>query len=130
MIIAIIGTTFWMAGDAVRGQAPPSQTAAPSRSFQPGPPLMPLEDSWIRWPLPASEKAYAVIDGRRLDGYVKEMAAISRRSRDRGEQWWGRIQGMPADKETELWLMDKFRKAGVPEVRAQSFDLPPQYYPK
>jgi hypothetical protein len=37
---------------------------------------------------------------------------------------------MPADKETEQWLMDKFRRAGVSEVRAQSFDLPPQYYPK
>ena len=124
-----IGTMCWMIGDRVSSQEPRRPPAAASRSFEPGPPLVPLEDSWIRWPLPASEQAYAAIDGHRLDAYVKEMAAISRRSRDRGEQWWGRIQGMPADKETELWLMDKFRKAGVPEVRAQPFDLPPQYYP-
>jgi hypothetical protein len=80
--------------------------------------------------LAPSEQAFGAIDGRRLKGYVDQLAAISRRSRDRGEQWWGRIQGMPADKETEVWLMERFRQAGVAEVRAQSFDLPPQYYPK
>ena len=37
---------------------------------------------------------------------------------------------MPADKETELWLIDKYRQAGVGDVHAQSFDLPPQYLPK
>jgi hypothetical protein len=37
---------------------------------------------------------------------------------------------MPADKETEAWLLEKYRRAGVTDVRAQSFDLPPQYYPK
>ena len=39
----------------------------------------------MRWPLPAAEQAYAPIDGQRLKGYVKEITAISRRSRDRGE---------------------------------------------
>lgn len=96
---------------------------------QPGPPLVPLEDAWLRWPLPDGDQAYGVIDGRRLRGYVEELGAISRRSRDRGEQWWGRIQGRQADAETEQWLMEKFRQAGVPEVRSQKFDLPPQWYP-
>jgi hypothetical protein len=94
-----------------------------------GKPLVPLEDSWLRWPLPASEQAYASIDGLRLKGYVKEVTAISRRSRDRGEQWWGRIQGMPADAETQEWLAEKFRRAGIQDVRVQPFDLSPQWHP-
>jgi hypothetical protein len=94
-----------------------------------GEPLVPLEDSWLRWPLPASEQAYADIDGQRLKGYVGEAVAISRRSRDRGEQWWGRIMGMPADAETQQWLADRFRRAGVQDVRIQTFDLPPQWIP-
>ena len=118
---AVIG----VAQEPVR-QAP----SPPSQAFQLAPPLVPLEDSWLRWPLAPSEQAFGAIDGRRLRGYVDQLAAISRRSRDRGEQWWGRIQGMPADKETEVWLMQRFRQAGVVEVRAQSFDLPPRSYPK
>jgi hypothetical protein len=94
-----------------------------------GKPLVPLEDSWLRWPLAASEQAYATIDGPRLKSYVKEITAISRRSRDRGEQWWGRIQGMPADAETQQWLAEKFRRAGIQDVRVQPFDLPPQWHP-
>ncbi len=96
----------------------------------PGPALVPLEQSWLQWPLAASDRKYADIDGRRLRGYVDQLAAISRRSRDRGEQWWGRIQGMAADKETESWLIDRYHRAGVDNVRALTFDLPPQYYPK
>ena len=91
--------------------------------------LVPLEESWLRWPLPASEYAYATIDGQRLKAYVKEVTAISRRSRDRGEQWWGRIQGMPADAETQQWLAEKFRRAGIRDVRLQPFNLPPQWHP-
>ena len=35
-------------------------------------PLVPLEESWLRWPLPAAEQVYADIDGQRLKGYVKK----------------------------------------------------------
>jgi hypothetical protein len=114
---------------ALRSQQPAPRPAGGAAFPQPGPALVPLDESWLQWPLPASEKPYASIDGRRLKTYVEELAAISRRSRDRGEQWWGRIQGMPADRETESWLLEKYRKAGVADVRAQVFDLPPQYYP-
>src|SRR4051812_10797239 len=106
-----------------------SQNPAGGGRAPTGVPLVPLEESWLRWPLPASEQAYGAIDGQRLKGYVREVTAISRRSRDRGEQWWGRIQGMPADAETQQWLADKFHRAGVQDVRVQPFDLPPQWHP-
>src|SRR5262245_66388562 len=89
-----IGATAWIAGDRLSSQEPQRPAAPAARSWEPGPSLVPLEQSWIRWPLAASEQAYGSIDGRRLRGYVDELAAISRRSRDRGEQWWGRIPGM------------------------------------
>src|SRR5215470_1185665 len=131
-ILGIVGVALAVVtANAVRARQGANQPTNDDRSFpKPGPRLVPLEQSWLQWPLAASERAYAGIDGRRLRGYVDELAAISRRSRDRGEQWWGRIQGMPADKETERWLIDKYRQAGVADVRAQSFDLPPQYVPK
>src|SRR4051812_11927004 len=108
---------------------PVSQSPGGGGRAPTGVPLVPLEESWLRWPLPASESAYAGIDGLRLKGYVREVTAISRRSRDRGEQWWGRIQGMPADAETQQWLAEKFRRAGIQDVRVQPFNLPPQWMP-
>ena len=129
-VVLTVGVTALLGGDRRWSQASPERQAPPpSRRFEPGAPLVPLEDAWLRWPLSATEQAYGVIEGRRLRGYVEELAAISRRSRDSGDQWWGRIQGRPADAETEQWLLEKFRHAGVPEVRSQPFDLPPQWYP-
>jgi len=47
------------------------------------------------WQLPANvDKSYGTIDGHKLKGYVEEQAAISRKYRDAGNQWWGRIAGM------------------------------------
>ena len=132
MWLAAVGVLAAVAGVLQAGH-PAAQTRPPGRATSgrapTGVPLVPLEESWLRWPLPASEAAYASIDGQRLKGYVREVTAISRRSRDRGEQWWGRIQGMPADAETQQWLAEKFKRAGIQDVRVQPFDLPPQWMP-
>src|SRR5882672_618493 len=123
--VALLASAAWTV--VATSQDAPQPTAR-GRS-QTAAPLVPLEESWLRWPLPPPEQAYGQIDGQRLKSYVKEITAISRRSRDRGEQWWGRIQGMAADAETQQWLAEKFRHAGVQDVRIQSLDLPPQWYP-
>jgi hypothetical protein len=81
-------------------------------------------------PLSPDTQAYASINGQRLLTYVKELGDISRRSRDRGDQLWGRITGSPADAETAQWFMDKLRAAGVPDVHQVSLDLPPQIVTK
>jgi hypothetical protein len=47
------------------------------------------EDAYIPAPLPASERAYAAIDGRRMKALVNEFVAISRRSRDDGNKYLG-----------------------------------------
>src|SRR5262245_47699961 len=93
-------------------------------------PLYVLEDSYLKWRLQPSEQAYAAIDGKHLKEYVNDLSAISRRYRDSGHQFWGRIIGTEADAENARWLMDKFRKIGLSDVREQSFDLPPQWMPQ
>jgi hypothetical protein len=89
-----------------------------------------LEDAFLKWALPETERAYADIDGERLKAYVGQVVEISRRSKARGEKFWGRIIGTEADRETEEWLFDKFRQAGLANVRSQSIALPPQWFPQ
>jgi hypothetical protein len=112
-------------------QTPPAR--AGGRGAQAGGPLKPLhplDESYLIWPVAPSDQAYAAIDGNHLKQYVEDQAAISRRYRDQGHQFWGRIIGTSADEENAQWMLDKFRKAGLTDVRQQSFDLPPQWMPQ
>ncbi len=105
-----------------------AQTRTPPEAMKP---LHPLEESYLRWNLAPADQVYASIDGRVLKEYVNDQTAISRRYRDNGHsQFWGRIAGTEADEENAQWLLAKFRKAGLADVRQQSFDLPPQWMPQ
>jgi hypothetical protein len=81
------------------------------------------------WPLPPNvDKSYDWIHGHRLHGYVEELAAISEKYRNAGNQWWGRIPGMPSGTESQNWAKEKFREIGVP---TQTVTIPdPQDLPK
>src|ERR1700730_1378877 len=97
---------------------------------EPPKPLYVLEDSYLRWRSLPAEQAYLSIDGKHLKQYVDDLTAISRRYRDHGHpQFWGRITGTEADAENAQWLLEKFRKIGLSDVREQSMDLPPQWMP-
>jgi hypothetical protein len=93
------------------------------------PPIKPLADSYLHWPLPESAREYGRIDGRHLHAYVEELAAISRKSRDAGNQWWGRITGTPAHAETQNMLAAKFKSLGLSNVRLEEHSLPPAWFP-
>src|SRR5947208_11925541 len=85
----------------------------------------------IALPIAAGESPYSDIDGRHLKQYVEELAAMSRRYRDNGHpQYWGRIIGSDADAENGKWLLERFKAAGLKEVKEQPFDLPPQWWPQ
>ena len=87
-------------------------------------PAQPLD-----WPLPPNvDKSYGTIDGHRLHAYVEELAAISEKYRDAGNQWWGRIPGMPSGTEAQNWIKEKFRQIGVPTETVTIQD--PQDLPK
>ena len=112
-----------------RGQTPATDGAARGGRGTPGQKVYTLEDAYLDWPLAAADRQYGVIDGKHLHGYVKEITAISRRYRDQGHQYWGRIEGTTADKENADWVAAKFKAAGL-DVRMQEFDLPPQWMPQ
>jgi hypothetical protein len=86
-------------------------------------------DTELSWPVPAAAKAYAAIDGQRMKQYVRELVAISRKSRDAGNRYWGRIAGTASGVETEQWLAAKYRQAGL-EVRTDEFELRQQAFPR
>ena len=86
--------------------------------------------SEVGWRLAPSEQSYAAIDGPHLKQYVEELCALSRRYRDAGHQFWGRITGTEADAENAQWMLDKFRQIGLSDVHEQTLDLPPQWMPQ
>src|SRR3989442_2032805 len=100
------------------------------RSGPAQPPLWLPDEEYLRWPLPPSEKVYARLDAHRIKGYINEITAISRKSRDDGNQYWGRITGSPYDKMTTDWVAAQFKRIGLEQIKVQEFtDLPPQWWP-
>ena len=111
----------WLAVVAVAQQA--------ARVQRPAEPLH-YRQSEVGWRLAPSEQPYGSIDGEHLKGYVEELCAISRRYRDKGHQFWGRIIGTEADAENAQWMLAKFRQIGLSDVHEQPLDLPPQWMPQ
>ena len=114
----ILANLAWMAlvaGGPAASQPPPHRLAD-------------VPATELAWPLSQSLALYDAIDGRRMKGYVEELAAISRKSRDAGNQRWGRIAGTPSGVETQQWVAEKFRKAGL-DVSIEKFALGSQARP-
>jgi len=113
-----------------RPQNAQAPQAGGERSGPAQPPLWLPDEEYLRWPLPPSEQVYARLDAHRIKGYINEITAISRKSRDDGNQYWGRITGTPYDKMTSDWIAAQFRRVGLEQVRVQEFtNLPPQWFP-
>ncbi len=90
----------------------------------------PLDDAhYVHYPLPPGEQAYGRIDGSHLKQYVVDITSVSLKSRDEGNRYWGRIAGTKYDDMVEGWAEQKFKAAGLENVRRQYFDLPPQWFP-
>jgi peptidase M28-like protein len=87
------------------------------------------DEAYLRWPLPAGEEAYAGIDGMAMKKVIPEITAISRKSRDDGNQFWGRIAGTPYDRMIQDWVARRFRDIGLEQVRRQEVDMSPLWYP-
>jgi Peptidase family M28 len=87
------------------------------------------DDAYLRWPLPPGEEAYADIDGLKMKKQIPDIVAISRKSRDDGNQFWGRIAGMPSDRMIQDWVAGEFKAIGLEQVRRQEIDMSPLWYP-
>src|SRR5262245_59773941 len=126
VVVALLAPSLY------RGGRPAAQTtgrdAAAPKTVRPAVAVVP-DDEFLRWPVAPADQIYSAIDGVRIKGYVKELTAISRRYRDAGHQYWGRLIGLESDRWTAEWLAQKFRDIGATNVRIQSIDLPPQWVP-
>ncbi|HEX4347169.1 MAG TPA: M28 family peptidase [Vicinamibacterales bacterium] len=140
VVLASVSIVAIASGYVGRAQAPaPAQgrggaaAPAPARGAAPARPqaVFPLADNFLDWRLLPSEQQYASIDGKKMLGYVKDLAAVSDRYRDAGHpQFWGRIIGSSADREDAAWLMAKYKEIGLQDVHEEMIDLTPQWFPQ
>ena len=83
----------------------------------------------LRRVLSGEDEVYASIDGRRLKRWLEEVVAYSRRSRDDGNRYWGRISGTKYEVMAADWTERHFRRLGMTDIHRVQFDLGPQWFP-
>src|SRR5262245_14682318 len=71
------------------------------------------DDMFPKWPYPAGDAVYADLDGAKIKRYIDDVTAISRMSRDDGNQYWGRITGSPYDRMNAEWVEAQFKRIGL-----------------
>ena len=104
----LIAGTWWpyrAGGNAQRGRGEPQP---PVRAHSND-----VDTTSARLPLASADQKYAALDGARMKQTVNDITAISRKSRDEGVKYWGRIAGTKADKE-----MEEYAGATLPRDRS------------
>jgi hypothetical protein len=86
------------------------------------------QDAYFTTPIPTEDGVYEKIDGRRIKEEDLEVVAISRRSRDAGDKYWGRIAGTKYEKLTAEWAEAKWRQYDLTDIHEQEYELPPQWF--
>lgn len=86
------------------------------------------DDQYPSWPLLPAQQQYAAIDGMRMKRQVVDFATIALRYRDAGHQWWGRLPGTSADRESMAYLTHEFERLGL-QVEHFPYTLPEDWRP-
>ena len=97
-----------LVGSAQRGRGEPQPAVRPHSND--------VNTTAARLPLAAADQKYVALDGARMKQSVNDITAISRKSRDEGVKYWGRIAGTKADKEMEEYAARRFREIGLQDV--------------
>jgi hypothetical protein len=87
------------------------------------------DDAYPRPLVPAADQKYLKIDGLKMKDTLKEVVAISYKSRDDGNKYWGRIAGTKYEAMMHDWVEARFKKYGLQDVHRQPFTLPTQWFP-
>jgi hypothetical protein len=87
------------------------------------------DDAYARPLVPAADQKYLKIDGLKMKELLKEVVAISLKSRDDGNKYWGRISGTKYEAMVHDWAEAKFKKYGLQDVHRQPFTLTTQWFP-
>jgi peptidase M28-like protein len=86
------------------------------------------QDAYVMPAVPAADRAYEKIDGHKIKEKDLEVVAISHKSRDAGDKYWGRIAGTKYEKLTAEWAEAKWKQAGLTDIHEQEYPLPPQWF--
>ena len=84
----------------------------------------------LRRALVGNDAVYGSIEGRRLKRWMNEVVAFSRRSRDDGNRYWGRISGTKYEVMAADWAERHFRRLGMEDIHRVEFELGPQWFPR
>jgi hypothetical protein len=87
------------------------------------------DDAYARPLVPAADQKYLKIDGLKMKETMKEVVAISLRSRDDGNKYWGRIAGSKYEAMVHDWAEAKFKKYGLQDIHRQPFPMSTQWFP-
>jgi hypothetical protein len=123
-IAAAVAMTAVMAGRFTRARAAGQPAQPPAAS--------PSQVQFLRWPLPATGKAYSTIDGARLWQDVRRHADIAEHYREQGHpQFWGIIAGTSGDADEARWLLGRYEQIGLTDAHIQPVNLfHPQWAPR
>src|SRR4051812_45472626 len=67
------------------------------------------DDAYARPLVPAADQKYLKIDGLKMKETLKEVVAISLKSRDDGNKYWGRIAGTKYEAMVHDWAEAKYK---------------------
>jgi len=87
------------------------------------------DDAYARPLVPPADQKYLKIDGLKMKDTLKEVVAISLKSRDDGNKYWGRIAGTKYEAMVHDWAEAEFKKYGLQDIHRQPFTLPTQWFP-
>jgi hypothetical protein len=87
------------------------------------------DDAYARPLVPAADQKYLKIDGLKMKETLKEVVAISLKSRDDGNKYWGRIAGSKYEGMMHDWVEARFRRYNLQDVHRQPFAMTTQWFP-
>src|SRR4051794_31193097 len=87
------------------------------------------DDAYARILVPAADQKYLKIDGLKMKETLKEVVAISLKSRDDGNKYWGRIAGSKYEAMVHDWAEAKYKKYGLQDIHRQPFKMSTQWFP-
>ena len=90
--------------------------------------FFPPDSAYTHFAIPKGDERYAALSGERIKGYIWDITGISRKSRDDGNQYWGRLTGSEYDHMTDDYVAAQLKRVGVQDVHIQKFNLSPQWW--
>lgn len=75
--------------------------------------LIPKDSDYPVFPLKPGQEAYADVDGYKIKDIVKQITAISLKSLDAGDQFWGRVLGNKEHDEATEFMAKAWEKLGL-----------------